>query len=88
MLSKTPHAIGITDMGSIQAGRWGIKALRFDGVYPTVENIGNRSYPLTKVLAFVYDGQRLPPQADTFMTFVGSASGRDVLYRNGYAAID
>ncbi len=88
MLAGTPHAIGITDLGSITAGNWAIKPLAFDGVLPSVQNIDSQAYRLTKLLRFVFHGERLPPEAAEFMDFVHSADGKDLLRHNGYAPID
>ena len=83
-LTKTPYAIGLSEMGMIAIEQLPIKALSFNGVSPTPENIKNGSYPLVKTLSFVFLKENLPGVARTFLDFVQSKKGEEILRANGY----
>lgn len=83
-LAKTPQAIGFSDLGQLTIERHPIKALKVNGVAPTVKNLKNGSYPLHKPLAFVYRKDRLPEGARLFIDFVRSKEGEKILKTNGY----
>jgi len=83
-LARTPHAIGLSDLGALTIERHGIKPLKVNGVAPTLENLQNGRYPLYKTLAFVYRQDMLPAGARLFMDYVRSKEGELVLKQNGY----
>lgn len=88
VLAKTPHTIGFVDIGTITAERVSsVKVLRFDGVSPTLENVSNGKYPLVKDLAFVFRKDRLPANAKTFLNFIQSKEGENILRANAYLPI-
>ena len=83
-LAKTPHAIGVSDLGALTIERHGIKPLKVNGVAPTLRNLQNGRYPLYKTLAFVYRQDKLPAGARLFMEYVRSKEGEQILKQNGY----
>jgi phosphate transport system substrate-binding protein len=83
-LARTPHAIGVSDLGSLIIERHAIKPLKVNGVAPTLKNLQNGRYPLYKTLAFVYRQDRLPAGARLFMDYVRSKEGEKILKVNGY----
>ena len=83
-LAKTPHAIGFSDLGALTVEQQRIKALRVNGVAPTLENAQAGKYPLVKPLLFVYHQEKLPPAAREFIVFVRSQEGARILRANGY----
>ena len=83
-LAKTPHAIGVSDLGALTIERHGIKPLKVNGVGPTLRNLQNGRYPLYKTLAFVYRHDKLPAGARLFMDYVRSKEGELILKQNGY----
>ena len=84
LLTRTPYAIGLSEMGTIAIERLPIKALSFNGMSPTPENVKSGSYPLVKTLSFVFLKHKLPSDAKTFLDFVQSQKGEKILRANGY----
>lgn len=85
-LAKTPHAIGLSDLGAVTIERRAIKPLKVNGVAPTLKNLQNGKYPLYKTLAFVYRKDRLPAESRLFIDYVRSSEGERILKLNGYLA--
>jgi phosphate transport system substrate-binding protein len=85
-LARIPHAIGFSDLGALTVERHRIKPLRVNGVAPTLRNIQEGKYPLTKSLMFVFHREKLPPAAREFLAFVRSQEGARILRSNGYLA--
>jgi len=84
VLAKTPHAIGVSDMGVITSERWPIKVLNFNGVYPLPQYVTTGRYPLVRILAFVFRREGLPTGARAFIDFVRSKDGTRILRASGY----
>lgn len=87
-LAKTPYAIGISDLGTITTKQLPIKALKVNGVSPTLENLTSGKYSLVRSLSFVFLQDKLPAKAKTFLDFVQSSEGKKILTANGYLAIE
>ncbi len=83
-LAATQDAIGVSDLGMITAEYVRINPLRLDGVAPSLENLENGTYPLSRSLAFIYKEGALTEDAKAFFTFVFSEEGRNLLLANGY----
>jgi phosphate transport system substrate-binding protein len=81
---RTPHAIGLVDMGAITAGKLAIKPLRIDGVAPTAAEVKAGRYTLVKALSFLVDPRRPSPEAQRFIDFSLSKEGATVLASIGY----
>lgn len=86
-LVSTPFAIGVTDLGMISTEQLPVKALKLNGVAPDPENLRSGSYPLSRQLSFVYNKENLPEEAKSFMYFVFSDIGRNILQANGYLPV-
>ena len=84
LLSKTPYAIGVSDMGTITSEKLPIKVLKVNGVFPTAENVLRGRYSLVKTLAFVFFQDKLPAEANAFKDFVRSKAGEKILKASGY----
>lgn len=87
LLTRTPYAIGLSKTGMLASKRLPIKALSFNGVSPTPENVKSGSYPLVKTLSFVFLKDKLPSNAKTFLDFVQSQKGEEILRDNGYLPV-
>lgn len=85
-LAKTTNAIGFSDLGALTSERHTIKALKVNGVAPTLKNVETGSYPLVKPLMFVFHKEKLPPAAREFLAFVRSKEGTKIMRTNGYLA--
>jgi phosphate transport system substrate-binding protein len=61
-----------------------IRVLELNGVLPNSQTLLNGSYPLGRVLSFIYREGSLPESAKAFLDFVRSQEGRNILIPNGY----
>jgi phosphate transport system substrate-binding protein len=59
-----------------------LRVLKLDGVYPSAENVLERSYRLSLPLAVVYKGP-LSGLAKSFVEFVFSDEGTNIMTRMG-----
>jgi phosphate transport system substrate-binding protein len=81
-LVSTPGGIGLYGLGRIPTDL-PIKALRIDGIAPTVANVRQGTYPFAKDLAFVTTKE--PAKlASGFLRFVFSESGQLLVRERGY----
>ena len=80
-LAATKGAIGLFGQGGIPPGM-PIKALRIEGVSPTLDAIADGAYPFTKDLSFVSAGPPAGAAAD-FVAFAHSAAGRELVRAYG-----
>jgi phosphate transport system substrate-binding protein len=83
-LAKTPQAIGFSDLGEITVERHRVKALKVNGVAPTLTNVETGAYRLVKPLRFVFRQEQLPATAREFLAFVRSREGAKLMQVNGY----
>jgi phosphate transport system substrate-binding protein len=83
-LVKTPYAIGLLDLGIIQAERLAVKALRVNGIAPSESTVANGKYTLVKTLAFVFREGTLAPATKAFLDFVRSKPGQRIIRNNAY----
>jgi phosphate transport system substrate-binding protein len=82
-LLATEGAVGIFDLGAIEAQRLPINVLCIDGVVPSRETLLSGAYPFGKDLAFVTAGAPSRLGAE-FIAFVLSSEGRELTARLGY----
>jgi len=85
-LLDVPGSVGVFDAGAIATHRLPLKALRIDGVSPTVESLEGGRYPFFKQLSFVLRGEP-SARARAFLDFVYGAQGQAVIRRHGYLPI-
>ncbi len=83
-LLTTPFALELSDLGTVIIERLPIRALAIDGVAPTPQNLVSGRYPLTMTLGFVWREDTLPASARTYVEFVQSDEGADILRSYGY----
>ncbi len=85
-LMATSGAVGLFDLGAIEAQKLPLRVLCVEGVEPTREAVLSGRYPFTKELAFVTAG---PPAglAAELLAFVASREGRAITERAGYLAL-
>ena len=78
---RSDNAIGY--MGYSFVMRGDARVISLDGVYPTIENIKNGSYPLARKLYFVTLGQP-SPGARAFIDYILSPAGQQIAMDNGF----
>ena len=82
-LQNTEGAVGLLDLGLIQAQKLKLNILRINGIYPTEKDIRSNRYPYTKELAFVLR-EPINDKCKRFMSFVFSPAGAALLKANHY----
>jgi phosphate transport system substrate-binding protein len=82
-LEKIPGALGTSSLAVILSEGRALRALKLDGIEPTVRNLAAGVYPHYKRLYFV-TGARPPAAAQRFIAFVQSTAGREILARTGH----
>lgn len=78
------NAIGYISLGSLNDT---VKAVDIDGVEPTVENIKNDSYKVSRPFNIATKGEVAGVQKD-FINFIMSKEGQKVIEDNGYIAVN
>ena len=79
-----PLAIGYDSLGYITDE---VKVLKVDGVEPTLENIKNGSYKISRPLNVVYQESKVASEVNTaFLTFLRSSDAQTIISDNGYVS--
>ena len=79
-------AIGYISLGSYDASV--VKALKVDGVEPTVDNIKAGKYAVARPFNICYKEENLTDLGRDFVSFIMSADGQAILSAKGYIAAD
>ena len=80
-LDSTPGAVGLFGQGGVPRTR-SIRALRVDGIAPTVDAVASQRYPFTKDLAFVTLGEPRE-RVGAFIEFARSPEGQVIIREAG-----
>ena len=64
-----------------------LKMLSVDGVYPSIENIENGSYPIVTPLYAVTCKDNTNPNIQVLLDWILSAEGQEIIERTGYAGV-
>lgn len=84
LVGDDKNAIGYISLGLVNAN---VKALNFDGVVASKENVINKTYPLSRPYLFVIDGEPVG-EVKKFIDFVTSPEGKAILDQEGLITID
>lgn len=79
-------AVGPCTLALILGENRPLKALVFNGIAPTVENIANGTYPMTKSL-YLVTGPHPKAETQHFIGFMRSKEGRAILRRTGHLVL-
>lgn len=85
-VEKTPGAITTSTINLIVTEKRAMKPLRIDGVAPTSGNVADGSYRYFKPVILVTP-PKAAPAVETFVAFVRSPAGRDILVRTGHVPL-
>ena len=79
-----PLAIGYDSLGYVTDD---VKTLKVDGVAPTVENVKNGTYKISRPLNVVYQESKVASDVNTaFLTFLQSSDAQSIISENGYVS--
>ena len=65
-----------------------VKMLSIDGVYPTLKNIENNSYPLNGNVYLITRKDDPNPYVSKMIEFILSKDGQEIMYKTGYAGLE
>lgn len=77
------NAIGYISLGSLDDS---VKAVAIDGVLPSVETVGNGTYPIARPFNVATKGD-LSDAAQDFLNFILSDEGQAVIVDRGYVSV-
>ncbi len=83
-IAGSPYAVGFSQLGDIAIEKLPIKALKLNGVAPSLESAQSGKYPLVKTLSFVFVKDRLRPEAKAFLDFARSKQAHPILRAQGF----
>lgn len=83
-VSSDENAIGYISLGSLNDT---VKALDIDGAKPSVENVKNGTYTISRPFIIATKGE-VSGLAKDFIDFILSAEGQEVVAKSGYIALD
>ncbi|MGN0817449.1 MAG: phosphate ABC transporter substrate-binding protein [Candidatus Coproplasma sp.] len=79
------NTVGYISLGSVNDT---VKTLKYEGVEPTVTNITNGSYKLSRPFNIVYKSEdTLSEAAKAFIDFILSDEGQDIIENQGYVRL-
>jgi phosphate transport system substrate-binding protein len=81
-LAATVGAVGMTTTTVVEQSRGQIRAVSLNGVIPSAENVGRKTYTLTRD-SFLVTKATPPPAVSKFVEFVRSSAGAAVIVANG-----
>ena len=83
-VADNKDAVGYISLGSLNDS---VKAIKVDGVEPSVEDILNGSYSVARPFVVCYKEGELNDLAADFMTFIMSDQGQAIISENGYISV-
>jgi len=83
LLNKTPGSLGTTNLGLLQSQEYNLQIITVDGIVATLDALYRGVYSHYKEL-YIAHGPKVSPAARGFLEFILSASGQEVMNREGY----
>ena len=81
-LAATVGAVGMTTATVVEQSQGQIKVVSLNGIVPSVDNVGRKTYMLTRD-SFLVTKATPPPTVAKFIEFVRSSAGAAVIVANG-----
>jgi phosphate transport system substrate-binding protein len=81
-LTATVGAVGMTTATVVEQSRGQIKVVSLNGIIPSADNVGGKTYILTRD-SFLVTKTMPPPTVARFIEFVRSSAGAAVIVANG-----
>ncbi|KLL10691.1 PstS family phosphate ABC transporter substrate-binding protein [Protofrankia coriariae] len=83
-VARLPGAIGYSELQAAIASR-NLHALRINGQAPSIESIGDSSYPFTEIeYAYTYGSPPAGSLTSSFLNYLTRGSGQDVMKTHGH----
>ena len=86
-IQSIPGAVGTSTLSLILGENRPLKALSLNNVAPTVENIANGTYPMSKTL-YLITQTRAKAEVQQFIDFIQSKEGTAILKRTGHLVLN
>jgi phosphate transport system substrate-binding protein len=80
-LSRTPNAIGLTDLVAVFRSRGKIRPLQLDGISPSADAVAKGKWPVVKHMNLIL-GKKRSREAYDFIRFIRSPEGRKIIEKN------
>ncbi|MBD1558988.1 phosphate ABC transporter substrate-binding protein [Vibrio sp. S9_S30] len=84
IVNHNPQAIGFVSLGSVDRS---IKAISFENVEPTSQNIANNKYELSRPFLLFHQKDDITEQGKAFIKYVLSEKGQTLIEDYGYTGI-
>ncbi|MGF1734409.1 phosphate ABC transporter substrate-binding protein [Photobacterium satsumensis] len=84
LVSRNKHALGYVSLGSVDDS---IKALDFEGVSPSLENLESGKYKISRPFLMLYKEKKIKDSAKDFVDYVTSKSGQNLIEQRGYVSV-
>ncbi|MGN1392439.1 MAG: substrate-binding domain-containing protein [Succinivibrionaceae bacterium] len=84
-VASNKNAIGYISLGSLNNS---IKAVKIDGIEPTITNTKNGSYKIRRPFNIVLRNNEKAPLVKDFLDFIMSFNGQEIVANKGYVPID
>ncbi|MEG0799152.1 MAG: substrate-binding domain-containing protein [Bacilli bacterium] len=81
-VSGDSNAVGYVSLGSLNDT---VKALKIDGIEPTVDNIKNGQYKISRPFNIATKGEQ-NAQTKDFLAFITSIEGQNIVEKDGYVS--
>ncbi|PSU36113.1 phosphate ABC transporter substrate-binding protein [Photobacterium lutimaris] len=84
LVSRNRHALGYVSLGSVDDS---IKALDFEGVSPSLDNLESGKYKISRPFLMLYKEKQINDDAQKFVDYVLSISGQSLIEQRGYVSV-
>lgn len=84
-VAGNPSAIGYISLGALNDT---VKAIKVDGVEPSVDNVKAGNYAVSRPFEICYKEENLTDLGRDFIAFIMSADGQKIIADEGYIAVD
>lgn len=84
IVNHNTRAIGFISVGSVDRS---VKAIQFEGIEPTSENIANHKYTLARPFLVLYKVDALDQAGKDFVAFLKSEEGQQAVAEYGYTPV-
>ncbi|MEE3876980.1 phosphate ABC transporter substrate-binding protein [Vibrio sp. YYF0003] len=84
IVNHNTRAVGFISVGSVDRS---VKAIQFEGIEPTSENIANHKYTLARPFLVLYKVDALDQAGKDFVAFLKSEEGQQAVAEYGYTPV-